>query len=88
MPSIEIELSDREMDALAEFARQCGESIPNLVRKLIIRDATLADGYGADDSSYDFRLTQPGYSASADRERVQESYNRIRRILGWKQIRL
>lgn len=87
MPSIKVELNDKEMDAVAEFARQCGESIPDLMRKLVIRDATLADGYGADDSSYEFRMILPTEGrASSDREVIERSYNRVRRILGWKEI--
>jgi hypothetical protein len=87
LPSIKVELSEKELDAVAEFARLCGESIPDLMRKLAIRDATLADGYGADDSSYDFRMILPveGH-ASSDREVIERSYNRVRRILGWKEI--
>ncbi len=89
LPSIKIELNDKEMDAIEEYARQCGESIQSLVRKLVIRDATLADGYGADDSSYDFRITLPlENSSSADRARIQDTYNRVRRIMGWKEIQL
>jgi hypothetical protein len=89
MPSIKIELSEKEMDAVQEYARQCGESIQSLVRKLVIRDATLADGYGADDSSYDFRIVLPSEnSSSADRARIQDTYNRVRRIMGWKEIQL
>jgi hypothetical protein len=89
LPSINIELNEKEMDAVQEYARQCGESIQSLVRKLVIRDATLADGYGADDSSYDFRIILPSEnSSSADRARIQDTYNRVRRILGWKEIQL
>jgi len=89
LPSIKIEFNEKEMDAVEEYARHCGESIPNLVRKLVIRDATLADGYGADDSSYDFKIIlPPENSSSADRERIQDTYNRVRRIMGWKEIQL
>jgi len=89
LPSIKIELTEKEMDAIAEYARQCGESISNLVRKLVIRDATLADGYGADDPSYDFRVLMPlENSASGDRRWLQDSSNCVRRILGWKEIQL
>lgn len=89
MPSIKIELNEKEMDAVEEYARQCGESIQSLIRKLVIRDATLADGYGADDSSYDFRIILPSEnSCSADRARIQDTYNRVRRIMGWKEIQL
>jgi len=89
LPSLRVDLSEKEMDALAEFARQCGESVSELVRKLAIRDVTLADGYGADDSAYDFRLVLPieGH-ASSDNLAIEQSYNRVRRILGWKEIHL
>jgi hypothetical protein len=77
------------MDALEEYARHCGESVQSLVRKLVMRDATLADGYGADDPSYDFKIMLPSEnSASADREQIQNTYNKIRRIMGWKEIQL
>lgn len=75
------------MDAVAEFARQCGESVPDLFRKLVIRDATLADGYGADDPSYDFRVILPlDDRALSDTQVLEFGYNRVRRILGWKEI--
>jgi hypothetical protein len=87
LPSIKVDLNDKEMDAVAEFARQCGETIPDLMRKLVIRDATLADGYGADDSSYEFKMILPIEGrAYSDREIIERSYNRVRRILGWKEI--
>jgi hypothetical protein len=77
------------MDAAEEFARQCGESVPDLMRKLIIRDATLADGYGADDSSYDFKMALPleGRGPS-DRDAMERTYNKVRRILGWSEVQL
>jgi hypothetical protein len=77
------------MDAVQEYARHCGETIPSLLRKLAIRDATLADGYGSDDASYDFKIMLPSEnSASADREQIQNTYNKVRRIMGWKEIQL
>jgi hypothetical protein len=89
LPSVRVELTKKEMDAAEEFARQCGESVPELMRKLIIRDATLADGYGADDSSYDFKLILPLEGRrSSDREAMEQTYNRVRRILGWREIQL
>lgn len=77
------------MEAVAEFARQCGESVSELMRKIAIRDATLADGYGVDDPSYDFGVMLPieGRDTS-DREALELGYNRVRRILGWKEIHL
>jgi hypothetical protein len=77
------------MQALAEFARQCGETVPDLMRKLAIRDATLADGYGVDDESYDFRANlSPECGDSSDKRKLEHECNTVRRILGWRQIHL
>jgi hypothetical protein len=89
LPSVKVELSEKELDAVAEFARQCGESVPDLMRKLVIRDATLADGYGADDSTYDFKLILAAEgSGRSDHEDIERTYNAVRRILGWREIHL
>jgi hypothetical protein len=89
VPSVKVELTDREMDAATEFARQCGESVPDLMRKLMIRDATLADGFGADDPSYNFSVILPiDGNGKNDREQIENGYNQIRKMLGWREIHL
>jgi hypothetical protein len=89
LPSIRVDLTEKELDAVEEFARSCGESVPDLMRKLAIRDATLADGYGADDSSYDFKVVLPTEgSGISDGNDIERTYNTVRRILGWRQITL
>ena len=89
MPSITIELTQKELDAVVEYASQCGETISGLARKALIREATLADGYGSDDPQYEYQMMIPS-QASKTKENtiIQENYNRIRRILGWRQITL
>ncbi len=87
--SIKVELNEKEFRAIAEFARMCGEPIPELMRKIAIRDATLADGYGAESSDYEFRMAVPIESTLfLDRKKLEENYNKIRRIMGWNEIRL
>jgi hypothetical protein len=89
LPSVRVDLSPQELAAIAEFAKQCGESIPDLLRKIAIREATLSDGYGADDPSYNFKMALPfeGYSSS-DHQILEFKYNLVRRIMGWREIRL
>lgn len=89
MPTIVIRLNDKEFEAICQYAEQCGETIPDLVRKSLIREATLADGFGADDPSYDYNMTVVVRKSSARQERrfVEQNYNRIRRILGWREIK-
>ena len=89
MPTITVKLSKKELDAIKEYASQCGESVPDLVRKSLIRDATLADGYGAGDTGYDFGMKMPQkMSARSDSKATEQNYNKVRRIMGWKEIRL
>lgn len=89
MPSITIELNDKELDAIREYANQCGETISELARKALIREATLADGYGADDPQYEYHMEVPSKSLrSKEHVIIQTNYNKIRRILGWAEIKL
>src|SRR5437868_11810152 len=39
-----IEISTEELEAIREYARCCEEPVGQLVKKIIIREATLADG--------------------------------------------
>ena len=88
MPVITAELTQRELEALMEYANQCGETISNIVRKSMIREITLADGYGSDDPRYEYQMCVPKRAATDDRRIIQENYNKIRRILGWQEIKL
>ena len=89
MPVITSELSQKELEAIREYANLCGESISDLVRKTLIREATLADGYGSDDPQYEYQMVVPSkIMRSNEHKIIQDNYNKIRRILGWKEIKL
>jgi hypothetical protein len=89
MPTITSELTQPELEAIREYANQCGETISDLVRKALIREATLADGYGTDDPRYEYRMAISGKPLrSKEHKIIQENYNKIRKILGWKEIKL
>ena len=89
MPIITSELTQPELEAIREYANQCGETISDLVRKAMIREATLADGYGADDPRYEYRMAIGGKALRSEEHRIiQQNYNKIRKILGWKEIKL
>ncbi len=89
MPTITTELTQRELEALTEYANLCGETISDLARKALLREITLADGYGADDPQYEFHMIVPAKAARSEEHKIiQENYNKIRRILGWKEIEL
>ncbi len=89
MPIINIKVSNQELKAISEYAAQCGETMSNLIRKSIIREATLADGYGQLDPSYEYHMSIPeNCSASSQRQITESNYNRIRKIMGLTMIKL
>jgi hypothetical protein len=89
MPIITVKVTEQELCAISEFATQCGESISELMRKSVIRNVTLADGYGQLDPSYDFRMKMPpNCPASVQRQITESNYNKIRHIMGMKRIKL
>jgi hypothetical protein len=87
--AIKIDLSEKEFMALAEFARMCGESIPDLVKKIVMRDVTLSDGHDTGNREYEFqmKLSIEG-THSQDRRQLEANYNKIIRIMGLNEIRL
>lgn len=89
MPNITSELSQKELEAVREYSNFCGLTISELVRKALIREITIADGFGTDDPQYEYGMVLPATSLrSEDHKTIQDNYNKIRRILGWKEIKL
>lgn len=89
LPTITAELTKKELEAIKEYASLCGETVPELIRKALIREVTLADGYGADDPQYEYQMLVPNQRLRSEERRIiQENYNKIRRILGWQEIKL
>jgi len=89
MPTVTLELTQSELQAICEYANQCGETISDLIRKSLIREVTLADGYGVDDPQYEYGMAvSPRAVRSEEHRIIQENYNKIRKILGWREIKL
>lgn len=87
--SLTIKLSTKEAKAIAQYAELCKENIPDLIRKALIREATLADGFGSDDPQYDYRIELPNNLSSTEQRKLLEAgYNKIRALLGWRLIKL
>lgn len=86
MPTISAKVSKKELDAIREYANACGETVSNLIRKIMIRQATFMDGF---DGVAEYRcqiLIPDNVSGKEDTKIVQDTYNRIRRILGLNEI--
>lgn len=87
MPTVSAKVSKKELDAITEYANACGETVSNLIRKAVIRDATFLDGFG-DSNDYNYDISVPdNVSSEQDIEIVKGCYNKCRRILGIEEIK-
>ncbi len=82
MPTISANVTKKELDAIREYANASGETMSNLIRKVLLTDATFMNFYG-DSKIYNYEISIPD-NASSDKENkiVLDTFNRIRRILG------
>ena len=88
MPTISAKVNKKELDAITEYANACGETVSNLVRKCMIRDATLM-GCFDDSKEYEYRISIPDNATGEEEDKiVQGTVNKIRRILGLEEVKL
>ncbi len=88
MPIISAKVTERELEAIREYANACGETVSNLIRKIMIRQATFMDG---SDEVAEYRcqiLIPDNVSGEEETKLVQDVYNKIRRIFGFDPITL
>ena len=86
MPTISANVTKRELDAIREYANACGETVSNIIRKSIIRQATFMDG-GEEHHEYHLSIMIPeSISGNDETMIVQNTHNKIRRILGLNEI--
>lgn len=88
MPTISAKVNKKELDAITEYANQCGETVSNLVRKAMIRHVTFMDGF-EDHLEYRVDVSVPDTSTGDEEAQIiQNVYNKVRRILGLEEIEL
>lgn len=82
MPTISANVSKKELNAIREYANACGETMSNLIRKVLLTDATFMNFY-CDSKEYHYDFSIPDNSTSEEGDKIiLDAYNRIRRILG------
>ena len=82
MPTISANVTKKELDAIREYANACGETMSNLIRKVLLTDATFMNFY-CDSKMYDYKISIPdNTSSNEENQKVLDTFNRIRRILG------
>lgn len=85
MPTISANVTKKELDAIREYANACGETMSNLIRKVILIDATFMNFYG-DSNEYTYGIsTQDNITPKGEDQNLIQTYNRIRKILGLKE---
>jgi len=46
MPTVSAKINPKEYDAITHYANACGETVSNLIRKVLICEATFLHGFG------------------------------------------
>lgn len=88
MPTVSAKISKKELDTIQEHANACGETVSNLIRKVVIGEAIFihwandAKEYGCEISISD------NVSGDEETKIVQGTYNKIRNILGLDEIQI
>ena len=86
MPTVSAKINPKEYDAITHYANVCGETISNLIRKVLICEATFLHGFGGL-KEYDCGIRTPDDCSSEEEDKiVKDAYNRSRRILGFEEI--
>jgi len=86
MPTVSAKISSKEYEVISHYANACGESISNLIRKVLIREATFMNGFGGS-SEYDCGILIPECASSEEDDKItKEAWNRSRRILSFEEI--
>ena len=87
MPTISSKVNKKEIDAITEYADACGETVSNLIRKLLIRQATFMDGTENVAEYRCFISIPDNITGEEETKLIQGTYNKIRRILGINEIK-
>ena len=82
MPTISANVSKKELDAIREYANACGETMSNMIRKVLLTDATFMNFY-SDSNEFRYGISTPDNLPGGEEDKILiDTYNRIRRILG------
>ncbi len=86
MATISSNVNDKEFHTLREYANACGETMSNLIRKVMIREAIYLNCFGGP-KEYECNISmQDNLSGEEEDEILKNSINKIRRILGIEEI--
>ncbi len=86
MPTVSAKINPKEYDVITHYANACGETVSNLIRKVLIAEATFLHGFGGP-KEYDCGIRIPEDCPGEEEDKImKDAYNRSRRILGFEEI--
>jgi len=86
MPTVSAKINPKEYDVITHYANACGETVSNLIRKVLIAEATFLHGFGGP-KEYDCGIRIPEDCSGEEEDKiVKDACNRSRRILGFEEI--
>lgn len=86
MPTISAKVNKKELDAITEYANACGETVSNLIRKVMISEAIFLKCFH-DVNEYEVEISVPDNASSREEDTVVKgTINKIRKILGLKEV--
>jgi hypothetical protein len=84
---LDISISENEHAAIRKYADMCGESVHNLIRKILIQEiAFLKNDIRKIPSQYEYHVLVP-IDISDEEKFITSNYNKIRKILGIKEMK-
>ncbi len=86
MTTLSTNVTPKEAEALREYANACGETMSNLIRKVMISEAIFLNCFGGP-KEYECNFSIPdNLSGEEEDEIFKNSVNRTRRILGIEEV--
>jgi len=86
MPTVSAKINPKEYDVITDYANACGETVSNLIRKVLISEATFLHGFGGP-KEYDCGIRSPENCSSEEEDKiVKDALNHSRRVLGFEEI--
>ncbi len=86
MPTISSKISKKEHDVIIQYANACGETVSNLIRKVLISESTFLNGFGGPKEFECGIITPESCSSEEEDKIVKDAYNHSRNILGFEEI--
>jgi len=88
MLTVSSKISERELEAITEYANACDETVSNMIRKVVVGEAIFIK-WANDTKEYEHGIQVPhNVLGEEETQIVQGTYNKIRKILRLNEIEI